>query len=60
MMTDLRDVPVEDLVDELTRRGSLPRCSCGRWGTYLGNYDADGYTLRCRGCLRAIGKCRCR
>lgn len=27
----------------------MPRCRCGKWGTYLGNYDANGYTIRCRG-----------
>ena len=38
----------------------MPRCPCGKWGTYVGNYDEDGYTLRCSGCLRSILKCRCR
>jgi hypothetical protein len=37
----------------------MPRCKCGKWATYLGNYDEDGYTIRCKGCLRAIWKCRC-
>ena len=31
-----------DLVADLTRRQALPRCSCGKWGTYVGAYDADG------------------
>lgn len=58
-MADLEDASTEDLVKELTRRQALPRCSCGRWQTYLGSYDQDGYTLRCYGCLRAIAKCWC-
>lgn len=37
----------------------MPRCRCGKWGTYLGNYDQNGYTIRCSGCLRAIWECRC-
>ena len=37
----------------------MPRCRCGKWGTYLGNYDANGLTIRCSGCLRAIWECRC-
>jgi hypothetical protein len=36
------------------------RCTCGKWQTYMGIYDRDGYTLRCHGCLRAIANCRCR
>lgn len=35
------------------------RCRCGKWKTYLGSYDKDGYTIRCSGCLRAIWKCGC-
>ncbi len=27
--------------------------------TYIGRWDRDGYTIRCRGCLRAIDKCTC-
>jgi hypothetical protein len=49
----------DELVQELTRRGALPRCPCGRWKTYVGVWDEDGRTLRCHGCLRAVGKCRC-
>lgn len=48
-----------ELVDELKRRGAFPRCPCGKWNTYLGIYDRDGYTLRCHGCLKAIGNCKC-
>lgn len=58
-MSDLEDASTDDLVKELTRRRALPRCPCGRWQTYVGAYDADGYTLRCYGCLRAIARCRC-
>lgn len=59
-MTNLTNVMTEELVAELDRRGNLPRCRCRRWKTYVGAYDRDGYTLRCRGCLRAIAKCTCR
>lgn len=55
----LDGVSTEELVAELARRQALPRCRCRRWQTYVGTYDADGYTLRCCGCLRAIAKCRC-
>ncbi len=58
--TELGSVSTEDLVAELAARGDVPRCPCGKWPTYLGAYDRDGMTWRCRGCLRAIGKCRCR
>lgn len=58
-MTDLSNATDDELVQELTRRGSLPRCRCGRWQTYIGVYDADGRTLRCHGCHRAIAKCGC-
>jgi hypothetical protein len=54
-----RDLSDEELVAELTRRNRLPACPCGRWQTYVGVWDSDGNTLRCRGCLRAIGKCTC-
>ena len=54
-----RDLTDDELVKELTRRGALPRCPCGKWQTYVGAYDTDGYTLRCHGCLRAIASCRC-
>ena len=56
---DVSSATTQELVDELTRRGVLPRCGCGRWKTYLGGYDEDGYTLRCRGCLRAPARCTC-
>lgn len=59
-MADLTQVSTEDLAAELTRRNAMPRCACRRWRTYLGTYDADGYTWRCRGCLRAIARCTCR
>lgn len=59
-MTDrLNDATDDELVKELTRRNALPRCPCGGWQTYIGSYDQDGYTLRCRGCLRATAKCTC-
>lgn len=56
---DLTDVPTEELAKELTRRDALPGCKCGKWQTYIGAYDADGYTIRCHGCLRAIARCTC-
>lgn len=59
-MADLSNIETDELVKELTRRKALPPCSCGKWQTYMGAYDRDGYTLRCHGCLRSIGKCRCR
>lgn len=52
-------VSTDALVRELTTRAVLPPCRCGKWTTYLGSYDVDGYTFRCHGCLRAIAKCRC-
>lgn len=55
-----RDLSDDELVKELTRRGALPRCPCGKWQTYVGHWDADGKTLRCHGCLRAIARCTCR
>lgn len=58
-MADLSAASTAELVEELTRRRALPRCPCGRWRTYVGAYDADGYTLRCRGCLKAIARCTC-
>lgn len=58
-MSDLSNASTEDLAAELTRRNALPRCRCGRWQTYMGAYDSDGYTLRCHGCLRAIAGCTC-
>jgi hypothetical protein len=59
-MTSLESIPTDILVQELTRRSALPPCACGKWTTYVGSYDADGYTLRCRGCLRAVAKCGCK
>jgi hypothetical protein len=53
------DMTTQELVDELQRRGDMPRCPCGRWQSYIGAWDSDGKTLRCRGCLLAIAKCRC-
>lgn len=58
-MADLSNASTEDLARELARRSAMPRCKCGRWQTYMGVYDGDGYTLRCHGCLRAIGRCTC-
>ena len=60
MTVDLSTVPTEDLAAELARRQAMPRCRCSRWQTYLGAYDRDGYTLRCRGCRRSIIRCGCR
>jgi hypothetical protein len=59
-MADLTQIPIADLVAELTRRRALPGCRCGKWQTYLGVYDRDGYTLRCHGCRRSIASCTCR
>jgi hypothetical protein len=59
-MSDLTGHTTEELAAELTRRGALPACPCGKWSTYVGVYDADGYTVRCHGCLRAIARCTCR
>lgn len=58
-MTDIRTATNEELAAELSRRGAMPGCKCKKWQTYMGAYDHDGYTLRCHGCLRAVGKCRC-
>lgn len=58
-MGDFSAASTEELAAELSRRAALPRCPCGRWQTYLGTYDRDGYTLRCHGCLRAIARCTC-
>ena len=38
--------------------GMCPTCH-GKWQTYLGTYDSDGYTLRCSGCVRAVARCTC-
>lgn len=58
-MTDLSKATDEELARELSRRGSLPGCHCGKWQGYIGAYDSDGKTLRCHGCLRAVAKCQC-
>jgi hypothetical protein len=58
-MTTARDLSTAELVAELTRRNTFPRCPCGKWKTYVGRWDSDGNTIRCSGCLRAIGKCTC-
>lgn len=58
-----RDLSDGELIAELARRGKVAapaRCPCGKWSAYVGAYDADGLTLRCHGCLRAVGKCTCR
>lgn len=60
MTPNLSAASDQELVDELTRRGSLPRCRCGKWKTYVGIYDGDGNTLRCAGCNRATARCMCR
>jgi hypothetical protein len=59
MGDDLAAASTAALAAELERRAALPSCRCGRWQTYMGAYDADGYTLRCHGCLRAIARCTC-
>lgn len=58
-MSDLSATSTESLAAELARRAAMPECPCRKWSTYLGSYDADGYTLRCHGCLRAIARCTC-
>lgn len=59
-MGDLSNVSTSDLARELQRRQAMPMCPCRKWATYIGSYDSDGYTLRCHGCLRSIGRCTCR
>lgn len=59
-MSEFDEISTDELARELTRRGAMPRCPCGKWQTYLGSYDKDGYTIRCHGCLRAIAQCTCR
>lgn len=34
--------------------------TCRKWATYTGVWDADGLTLRCHGCLKAVSMCTCR
>jgi len=58
-MTRARDLTDDELAAELQRRDLLPRCRCGKWQTYVGIWDRDGYTVRCHGCLRAIARCTC-
>lgn len=50
----------DELLAEVARRGLGPRCTCKRWTTYYGVYDADGRTWRCSGCRKATMKCSCR
>ena len=52
-------ISTDEIIAELSRRGALPPCRCHKWATYMGSYDADGYTLRCHGCLKAVGRCTC-
>lgn len=62
MMTrgaEVGDISTDELVNELTRRGALPRCKCRKWTTYIGIWDRDGRTVRCHGCRRAIARCTC-
>lgn len=56
---DIKEATTQELLAELKRRAALPACPCGRWQTYLGAWDSDGYTWRCHGCLKAIAKCTC-
>lgn len=44
--------------ERLVDYGACPTCK--KWQAYVGVYDADGNTLRCYGCLKAVGKCWCR
>lgn len=55
-MADLSSATNDELATEMSRRNAMPSCKCQRWQTYMG---IDGYTLRCHGCLRAIGRCTC-
>lgn len=57
-MSKLSEFSDEALHAEVVRRNP-PRCRCGKWSAYMGIYDADGFMLRCHGCLRAVGKCTC-
>lgn len=59
-MSRFSDASDDELLAELARRNQSFRCTCGKWRAYMGAYDSDGYTLRCHGCLRAVGKCTCR
>lgn len=59
LVTALKSASTTELMAELSARGALPRCKCGRWNTYMGAYDDAGYTLRCHGCLRAVARCTC-
>jgi hypothetical protein len=58
-MPEVKQASTQELVEELTRRGDMPRCRCGRWRTYIGVWDSDGKTLRCHGCLKAVARCTC-
>lgn len=55
----LRLATNEQLIAEMKARHLLPLCTCGKWQTYAGPYDNDGYTWRCHGCLKAIRRCAC-
>jgi hypothetical protein len=43
-MSDVRKASTEELTAELTRRGAMPRCRCGKWPTYVGIWDHRGNT----------------
>ena len=58
-MSALKSAPTAELLAELQTRDAMPRCRCRKWSTYVGAYDADGNTLRCHGCLRAVARCTC-
>lgn len=58
-MSGLKSASTAELLAEIQTRGAMPRCRCRKWNTYLGMYDADGNTLRCFGCLRAVARCTC-
>jgi hypothetical protein len=57
---NLSGASTDELVAELMNRGGAPCPSCKKWQVYVGAYDRDGVTLRCHGCLRAVGSCTCR
>ena len=52
-------ISTDEIIMELAQRGTLFLCRCHKWATYIGSYDADGYTLRCHGCLKAVKHCTC-
>jgi hypothetical protein len=60
-MTDLASVSTADLLTELSHRGEMPWCACGRWRTYFSTHDsATVGALRCFGCKQPSELCRCR